>query len=698
MKKYILKISLAVMASFFGFSANAQCPAISCPANITVNNDAGNCDAIVNYAAPVGSNTCTDTSVTLTYTGTIDNWTVPAGVTTINIEARGAEGSNNNSSGVTAGLGAIIIGDVAVTPGSTLSILVGQQYTSSSGNGGGGGTFVVDSMNNPLMIAGGGGGSAQNTDSPDKHGQVGTSGGTGAGGGGLGGTAGSGGNIGATFASGAGGGLLTDGADGWTSNTGGLAFLNGGNGGSANGNAQGGFGGGGSGSSHVVGGGGGGYSGGGSGSNSTGPGVGGGGASFNSGTNQNNTGGANSGNGQVIISWGKSAITTQTAGLSSGASYPVGVTTNLFQVTVGPLIATCSFTVTVVDTTSPTITCPANVVSCDSLVNGLAPTTTDNCTGETVSYILTGATSGSGSSDASGTLFNTGITNVQYVVTDAAGNQDSCIFTVEVLPELTGSVTTTICNHDSVVVNGTTYNAANPTGTEVFTNIGANNCDSTVIVNLNVLSELTGSVTTTICNHDSVVVNGTTYNDANPTGTEVFTNIGANNCDSTVIVNLNVLAAIDITVVNSSPTLTANQSGATYRWLDCNNNYSVIAGETGFSYTATANGDYAVEISMPPCVDTSACENINNVGINQLDSETISIYPNPTSNSFTVELEEVNNSFNYKVITITGKALINKTDVSNKKFTIDLSKESKGIYFLEVEMNELIQTFKVIKD
>jgi hypothetical protein len=590
MKKYILKISLGVMASFFGFSANAQCPAISCPANITVNNDAGNCDAIVNYTAPVGSNTCTDTSVTLTYTGTIDNWTVPAGVTTINIEARGAEGSNNNSSGVSAGLGAIMIGDVAVTPGSTLSILVGQQYTSSSGNGGGGGTFVVDSMNNPLMIAGGGGGSAQNTDSPDKHGQVGTSGGTGAGGGGLGGTAGSGGNIGATFASGAGGGLLTDGADGWTSNTGGLAFLNGGNGGSANGNAQGGFGGGGSGSSHVVGGGGGGYSGGGSGSNSTGPGVGGGGASFNSGTNQNNTGGANSGNGQVIISWGKSAITTQTAGLSSGASYPVGVTTNNFQATVGTQIATCSFTITVVDTTSPTITCPANVVSCDSLVNGLAPTTTDNCTVDTVSYILSGATSGSGSTDASGTLFNTGITNVQYVVTDAAGNQDSCMFTVE------------------------------------------------------------------------------------------------------------VFNAIDITVVNSSPTLTANQSGATYRWLDCNNNYSVIAGETGVSYTATANGDYAVEISMPPCVDTSACENINNVGINQLDSETISIYPNPTSNSFTVELEEVNNSFNYKVITITGKALITKTDVSNKKFTIDLSKESKGIYFLEVEMNELIQTFKVIKD
>ena len=52
-----------------------------------------------------------------------------------------------------------------------------------------------------------------------------------------------------------------------------------------------------------------------------------------------------------------------------------------------------------------------------------------------------------------------------------------------------------------------------------------NNCDSTVTVNLNVIPAKTGSVTTTICSTGSVVVNGTTYNAANPTGTEVFTNV-----------------------------------------------------------------------------------------------------------------------------------------------------------------------------
>ncbi|HEU4718753.1 MAG TPA: T9SS type A sorting domain-containing protein [Bacteroidia bacterium] len=243
------------------------------------------------------------TTVTYNYTGTIDMFTVPSCVTSITIEARGAQGGQNTSSTTTSGLGATMIGTFSVTPGDQLKILVGQQPSAGSGNGGGGGTFVTDISNNPLIVAGGGGGSSQGADSPDKNGQVGTTGGTGAGGGGIGGTAGNGGSIGASgFQSGAGGGLLTNGADGWTTSTGGMAFVNGGSGGTANAPANGGFGGGGSGSSYVVGGGGGGYSGGGSGGNST-AGVGGGGGSFNAGTNQNNTGGANSGNGMVIITY-----------------------------------------------------------------------------------------------------------------------------------------------------------------------------------------------------------------------------------------------------------------------------------------------------------------------------------------------------------------------------------------------------------
>jgi gliding motility-associated-like protein len=99
----------------------------------------------------------------------------------------------------------------------------------------------------------------------------------------------------------------------------------------------------------------------------------------------------------------------------------------------------CSFTVTVVDNEAPTISCPS-VVSvnndlgvCGAVVNAIAPISSgDNCSVASVTYALTGATTGSGSNDASGETFNLGVTTVTYTVTDAQGLASSCSFNVSV--------------------------------------------------------------------------------------------------------------------------------------------------------------------------------------------------------------------------------------------------------------------------
>ena len=58
------------------------------------------------------------------------------------------------------------------------------------------------------------------------------------------------------------------------------------------------------------------------------------------------------------------SVNTGIAGLASGSSYPVGVTTVTYQyvdnANNGP--ATCSFTVTVTDDQDPSLTCPPNLV------------------------------------------------------------------------------------------------------------------------------------------------------------------------------------------------------------------------------------------------------------------------------------------------------------------------------------------------
>lgn len=102
--------------------------------------------------------------------------------------------------------------------------------------------------------------------------------------------------------------------------------------------------------------------------------------------------------------------------------------------------ASCGAVVTVVDDSAPTFTCPADVLVevpnsvTDTVVNNIGlSNVADNCGVDSTWYALTGATTGNGMNDASGTTFNLDTTTVTYYVRDVNGNVDSCSFKVIVV-------------------------------------------------------------------------------------------------------------------------------------------------------------------------------------------------------------------------------------------------------------------------
>jgi gliding motility-associated-like protein len=127
------------------------------------------------------------------------------------------------------------------------------------------------------------------------------------------------------------------------------------------------------------------------------------------------------------------STTTLTGGLGSGASFPVGTTTETYTVTdADGNSATCSFAVTVVDVAPPVITCPGNITlpagaGCEAVVNYAIPTATDNCPDVEVA-LSQGLPSGS--------TFPTGTTTITYTATDASGNESECSFTVTVTEDV----------------------------------------------------------------------------------------------------------------------------------------------------------------------------------------------------------------------------------------------------------------------
>ncbi|MBS1786344.1 MAG: HYR domain-containing protein, partial [Acidobacteria bacterium] len=98
--------------------------------------------------------------------------------------------------------------------------------------------------------------------------------------------------------------------------------------------------------------------------------------------------------------------------------------------------STCSFTVTVNDTQSPSITCPANITTntapgqCSAVVTYTTPTPTDNCPGSTASC-----------TPPSGSTFQKGTTTVTCTATDASNLTSSCSFTVTVVDNQAPTVT-----------------------------------------------------------------------------------------------------------------------------------------------------------------------------------------------------------------------------------------------------------------
>ncbi|MBK8703262.1 MAG: HYR domain-containing protein [Saprospiraceae bacterium] len=98
---------------------------------------------------------------------------------------------------------------------------------------------------------------------------------------------------------------------------------------------------------------------------------------------------------------------------------------------------TCQQVITVQDNIPPTITCPPNTTVtatpplCTAVVNDITwNTVTDNCLLQAMVFVISGATTNFGINDASGSIFNVGLSTVTYTVTDACGNPASCSFDV----------------------------------------------------------------------------------------------------------------------------------------------------------------------------------------------------------------------------------------------------------------------------
>lgn len=246
-----------------------------------------------------------------------------------------------------------------------------------------------------------------------------------------------------------------------------------------------------------------------------------------------------------------------------------------------------------------------------------------------------------------------------------------------------------ICD-DLEWIDGNTYTSSNQIARYIVPN--NQGCDSIIQLKYTKLEPTYGIDEQTSC-YKILWLDGEIYTESNSTATHILTN--ANGCDSIVTLHLTIgVENIGTTVIDS--TLTANMSGVSYQWLNCNENFSAIFGEISQTYSPQFNGSYAVEIIQNGCVDTSACQSIEIIStpINNLN-RIIEAYPNPFSDIIILDVKDANIEV-VEVINELGKIIYTKNiNVGKTPIHLDIS---SGIYVLRFISKDKIEYIKVIKE
>jgi hypothetical protein len=160
-----------------------------------------------------------------------------------------------------------------------------------------------------------------------------------------------------------------------------------------------------------------------------------------------------------------------------------------------------------------------------------------------------------------------------------------------------------------------------------------------------------------------------------------------------------------ITPIDNSVTLTngveleAVAIGYSYQWIDCDNGNASISGEINQQFIATANGNYAVEISNGTCTVTSDCIEISEASLLEDQIENLfSVYPNPTFDDVTFELNETNTLSHILIKDAAGRT-VKFIDVDMDVFMYSINLEGKsGIYLVElVSMDQTTSKVRLLK-
>jgi hypothetical protein len=168
---------------------------------------------------------------------------------------------------------------------------------------------------------------------------------------------------------------------------------------------------------------------------------------------------------------------------------------------------------------------------------------------------------------------------------------------------------------------------------------------------------------------------------------------GCGSVDTTVSIN-EPEQSIDVSLTVTETKITANETDATYQWINCAGNVP-IPDSTFSTFSPSEYGDYKVAITKNGCSDTSVCANVATIGIPDHTAESyFRVFPNPSTGALNVSFETIFPSIGVSIADVSGRIIVSENFSNQSSIGLNLN-QSAGVYFLIVNFGTFSRVQKL---